>query len=87
MPMCVSEGEEPSGSLFNRRRGAILQFTLTVFVFVTLNFYLSRAALVCAALRLICIRWAEEETRARSSATMTDPALMLPILADGLLLR
>ena len=46
MPMCVSEGEEPSGSLFNRRRGAILQFTLTVFVFVTLNLYLSRAASV-----------------------------------------
>ena len=49
VPTCVSDGEEPSGLLFNRRRGGILQFTLTVFVFVVLNLYHSRIASVCAA--------------------------------------
>ena len=87
MPTCVSDGEETSGLLFNKRTGGILQFTLTVFVFVVLNLYRSRIASVCATTRLTCIGWVEDEMRVRSYATMTAPALMLPVLADGLLSR
>ena len=56
MQTCVSDGEEPSGLLFNKRRGGILQFTLTVFVFVVLNLYRSRIASVCAASpSIVCV--------------------------------
>ena len=56
MQTCVSDGEEPSGLLFNKTIGGILQFTLTVFVFVVLNLYRSRKASVCAASpSIVCV--------------------------------
>ena len=87
IPICVSEVEELRGALFNRRDGEVLLLIETVCVLMLLNLYRSRAASIWAEFRLICNKWGEEEIRARSSATITAPALMLPIFAEGFLSR